>query len=811
MSRSINVLLIGVCDADRALIEERLRSSGYTVQFGSARGARELADVMGTREWSLQIIDVSVTESIPGLVETVRRPSLDTPPSIVLADRPYQHRAAQLMKMGASDYVLRDDLERLPLVMERELSRAHDRKHLGEFTNYSGGGEERFRQLAEHSKDIIFQYRLWPTVKVEYVSSSIVKLTGQLPEYFYQDASRFTGLYHPEDWPFLEASFRSDVTTNDALTARWIVRNGKVLWTEQSLSRQRDRTGRIVAVEGFVRNVTRRVEMEQALQKSEQRLKKVFQSVADPMFVWTVGGTIQEVNPATGQLLGYPSHEIVGKSISQFLDVNGMGDTDILRTDKTLQQLDVFLRPRGDTPIPASLNLSPMMDPMGRVIGMVGVARDMRPIQRLIAEARAAENVANARAGELAETLETLRETQAQLIQSSKMASLAQLSAGISHKFNNLLNIVSGYSDMLIRRSPADAPAHNYLAEIKAAVKRATALVQELQLFARRQPSSPVALDVSAEMTRLDARLRALLPETVTLQAIHPTERLVVQMDPAQLDQILVTLCLNARDAMPEGGVLKLEMVHRVTTAEEGTQAELPAGDYVMIAVHDTGRGMTDEVRAHLFEPFFTTKGLAEGTGLGLATCYGMVRQAGGHFTVESEPGIGSVFRIFFPRVFLECPAPPPATEPQPEAESGHETILLVEDEAPLRAILALCLRARGYTVLESCDGLEALEVKEKHGGIDLLVTDVMMPRMGGRELAERLRRQRADLPVLFMSGYTGDELASRGILQSNVALIEKPFAPDELIRNLKQVLASCRRPPLNSVAPEPAALPQRV
>ena len=381
------------------------------------------------------------------------------------------------------------------------------------------------------------------------------------------------------------------------------------------------------------------------------------------------------------------------------------------------------------------------------------------------------------------------RKLEAQLRQSQKMEAVGQLAGGVAHDFNNLLTVILGNAgqvkDGLSERNPVRAR----IEEIEEAGRRAAALTRQLLAFARRQMAEPRALDLNAVTREMDRMLRRLIGEDVELVTLQAERLGTVWADPGHIEQVLVNLAVNARDAMPNGGKLTIETSNTTLDAEYvAHHASVVPGEYVMLAVSDTGHGIAPEVQEHIFEPFFTTKEPGKGTGLGLATCYGIVKQSGGWIWVYSEPGQGTTIKVYLPRIQASAePLVPTTSTARPR---GTETILVVEDEAQVANIVVQLLRERGYRVLEAANGLEALRVAEAHQGlIDLLVTDVVMPQVGGRELAERLRAQRPQLKVLFTSGYTSDAIVHHGVLERNIEFLSKPFDAVTLGLRVREVL----------------------
>ncbi|MBI5366634.1 MAG: CHASE domain-containing protein [Planctomycetes bacterium] len=436
-----------------------------------------------------------------------------------------------------------------------------------------------------------------------------------------------------------------------------------------------------------------------------------------------------------------------------------------------------------------------------QAIGERARAEDRLRVAHDALEVRVAERTAElTRTNELLRLeIEERRRLEERLVQSQKMESIGRLAGGVAHEFNNLLTAVLGYADLAADELHDGDPIKSYLVYIRQGAERGAALTQQLLAFARKQLTQPKRVDPNAVMIRMEGLLRHLLAENIELVTAWGPGIWPVQVDPGQFEQVVLNLVMNARDAMPGGGRLTLETAN-VTLGdgqEVGKQEEVVPGPYVMLAVGDSGVGMSPEVIGKLFEPFFTTKGPDRGTGLGLATCYGILRQNRGYIAVTSEAGKGSVFRAYLPRLEESAPEGPGArgaaagaVPAGSAAGRGTETLLLVEDAALVRAMAAAGLRKHGYRVLEAAGGEEALRVAEAHGdGIDLLVTDVVMQRMGGRELADRMVRQRPGLRVLYMSGYTRESIGAPGLPAGGIRLLQKPFEVQHLVCKVREVL----------------------
>jgi len=510
---------------------------------------------------------------------------------------------------------------------------------------------------------------------------------------------------------------------------------------------------------------------EEQLLASERKYRLLFETSPEAMLVYDFETLrILAVNQAAVARYGYSEQEFLALTIRD------------IRPAQDQARLEEELKARPDEGAERTGIRHRTKD--GRVLEVDLVAR---PIEFAGRRARLV----------LAREVTAQRTLEEQLRQSQKMEAVGQLAGGIAHDFNNLLTAILGSTQLLLQATPPDDPRHEDAVEIKNAGVRAAELTRQLLAFSRRQVLAPKVLGLNAVVAYMQKMLRRLLGEDIELSVTLAPEAGSVNADPGQLEQVLLNLAVNARDAMPTGGRLNIETI-RVTSASELAERRhrLPPGDYACLAVTDTGSGMDEATQAHLFEPFFTTKEVGRGTGLGLATVYGIVKQSGGYIWVYSEVGHGTTVKVYLPRVpadevapSLSAPAPAPAAEPS-EARGGPETVLLVEDAAPVRSLARRSLEARGYTVLDAADGATALDLAARHrGGIDVLVTDVVMPGMSGRELAERLAPERPRMKVLYTSGYTDDAMVRQGVLTAGVAFLQKPFVPETLARKVREVL----------------------
>jgi PAS domain S-box-containing protein len=515
----------------------------------------------------------------------------------------------------------------------------------------------------------------------------------------------------------------------------------------------------------FVRDLTEEKHAEEALRRSEASYRGLVEHAAYGIYRATADGRFLMVNPALFTMLGFPSaDDLLKMDASRDVYVDPAARARILARCEQFGSAieEVAWRRRDGSVITVRLNGRPVRAPDGTIECFEFIVDD-------VTEQRALE--------------ERLRQTQ-------KMEAVGRLAGGIAHDFNNLLTAILGSVDFLRRALGPEHPEHAETEEIQKAAVRAADLTRQLLAFSRQQVLAPKVLDVDALVTNLEKMLRRLIGEDVELRFMAKASRAAVLADPGQLEQVIVNLVVNARDAMPRGGKLTIETATVDLDAgyawEHGT---VEPGRYVMLAVTDTGVGIDRAAQARLFEPFFTTKEFGKGTGLGLATVYGIVKQSGGYIWVYSEPGQGATFKVYLPRVE---PAGEPVAAPQPPAGAlgGTETILLAEDEAAVRNLARRVLEKHGYKLLLAATGRDGVQVAEQHAApIDLLVTDVVMPEMGGRELAQRLTALQPGLKVLYLSGYTDDAIVHHGVLDAGVAFLQKPFKPDDLVRKIRAVL----------------------
>jgi PAS domain S-box-containing protein len=548
-------------------------------------------------------------------------------------------------------------------------------------------------------------------------------------------------------------------------------------WLETRAVPLRNPNREIVALLGVTRDITARKQAEAALLQSQARLSEAQRIAHLGNWEWDI--TINDLwwSDEVYRIFGSARGEF-GATYESFLGFVHPDDRDFVRrsVDQALHQgrpysIDHRILLRDGTQRFVHEEAVVRFDESGTPIRMAGTVQDITDRKR---------------------TEQALREREEQLRQAHKIEAVGRLAGGVAHDFNNLLNVIMGYGELLLRDLSPGTQARARLDQILRAADRAAALTRQLLAFSRRQVLQPRLLDLDVVVLDTESMLRRLIGEDIEVVTVAGAGLGQVKADPGQVEQVLMNLAVNARDAMPRGGRMTIATA-RADLAQDDPRrpAWLPAGPYVMLTVSDTGMGMDAETLAHLFEPFFTTKEQGKGTGLGLATVYGIVKQSGGYVQVESEVGRGSTFRVYLPRVD-ERSAEPEAAPPGEPSPRGSETVLAVEDETALLDFVRELLRESGYAVIEARTVEEAVRACENHpGAIDLLLTDVVMPGMSGPQLAARLAPVRPQMKVLYMSGYTDDALGLRGVLDSGVALLQKPFTAEALTRKIREVLAA--------------------
>jgi two-component system cell cycle sensor histidine kinase/response regulator CckA len=622
----------------------------------------------------------------------------------------------------------------------------------------------RVRRLLASSPAVIYSAEPAEPFAITFVSENVARQLGYDPQAMLADPGYWLGRIHPDDLGGVReglAALARDPAWSRSQQYRVRHGNGEYRWVHDDRRLVRE-PGQPPEIVGSWVDVTesRRLEEERA------RLSSVIEQSTEATVITDAQGTVEYANPAWQRLTGYPPAELVGQSLGVLAE--GRPDSEFYAVMLRALQGDtrwsgrLVSRRRDGSVYTAEAVVSPVHDAEGRVVNYVAGMHDVTHQQQI----------------------------EDQLRQAQKMEIAGRLAGGIAHDFNNLLTVIGGRSHMLRARLARGSVEAKAVELIEETARRAAGLTAQLLIFSRKQVVAPRVLSLNTVVLSMENMLRRVIGEDIEL-VMRITDGVGrLKADPNQLEQVILNLAVNARDAMPTGGRLVLATANvEVDETLAGRQMGMYAGPYVTLTVSDTGTGIASEALPHIFEPFFTTKG-ERGTGLGLSTVYGIVTQGGGCIAVESSPGSGATFRVYLPRV--ADPALTPDSGPAlDQAPRGSETILLVEDEEDVRMLASEVLAEHGYTVLQGRHGHEALEVSGRYEGrIHLLLTDVVMPQLGGRELADRLRVLRPDTRVLFTSGYPDDAVLRHRVSRADkTPLLEKPYSPDTLLRRVRELL----------------------
>jgi two-component system cell cycle sensor histidine kinase/response regulator CckA len=567
----------------------------------------------------------------------------------------------------------------------------------------------------------------------------------------------------PEDVPRLREAIRSAVGPEfGGVEWRHLKKDGSVIYVE-TYAHSMEYHGRPARI-AVIHDITERKKSRDAILRLDDRLRRLVHDSHDGITLSTQDGRFLAVNPAFARMLGYSSDELLALNSSQLFpnpDVRQAFVAKIVEAGH-LHRAETQLRRKDGTAISVLFTARLVTDPVTSEKYLEAVTQDVTELRRV----------------------------ERQFQQAQKMEAVGQLAAGVAHDFNNLLTVVLSYTDLLLEGSALPAASRKEVQAIRDAGLSAGTLTRQLLVFSRQEVIEPKVMELNALVRDSAKMLTRLIGEHVELATRLAADGGAVKVDAGQIEQVIVNLAVNARDAMKDGGQLLIESSNVAFTDDVPAHTGIiPSGRYVLLCVSDNGVGMDADTQLRIFEPFFTTKEQGKGTGLGLATVYGIVKQSGGYISVYSEPGHGTSFKIYLPR-FDEVPAAAPVQLMDGALPRGAETVLVVEDQPAVRTVVCRLLRKQGYQVLEAPGGDEALEIaSQHHGPINLLLTDVIMPRMSGRELANKVVAQVPLIKTLFVSGYTDDAIVHQGVLERQMQFLQKPFAPDALLRKVREVL----------------------
>ncbi len=757
------VLIVDDDEGLNRLLQRSLRRYGYGVE-GVFTGADAIERVMGdaglTLLLDLKLPDISGTDIIRKLIER-QRPV----PFVAMTGHGDEKIAVEMMKLGARDYLVKgtDLLDLLPNVFRRLFRELETERQLAAAEQALRESEEKYRNLVQGLPDLILIYD---------AEGTHIACQSSEPEMLLLPPERFLGRTAREVLPpdladWLMADIARVLDGEMVPPGEYSLPiAGEKRYFERRLVRYGQDQVMII-----IRDITDQMQAEERLRFQAHLLDAVEQAVV----VTDTEGHVVYWNPFAEKLYGWSAEEAMGHTTLELMadDQSRQHGVEILARLQSGRRWsgEYEARHRNGTIFPIHSTCTPIFDERGNITHIIGISEDIT--ERIQAEAEK---------GRLEQ----------QFHQAQKLESVGRLAGGVAHDLNNLLSPILGYGEMLLDETPEPDPRIELLEEIVSAGRRARDLVRQLLAFSRKQTLKFRFIDLNILLQNFEKLLRRTIREDVFIY-LRPAPSLPpVKGDAGQLEQVIMNLAVNARDAMPDGGELtietaQVELDESYTAQHEGARPGL----YVMLSASDTGHGMDAETKKHIFEPFFTTKEVSKGTGLGLATVYGIVKQHGGNIWVYSEPGHGATFKVYLP-VTSESPHAETEEEDRhtPSGFRGSETILLVEDNDQVRNLTLAILKREGYKVISAANGREALEELDRHEApVHLLLSDVVMPGMNGRQLFEQLSGRYPDMRVLYMSGYTDDVIAQRGIMEPGVHFIQKPFSIKVLAARVREVL----------------------
>jgi PAS domain S-box-containing protein len=769
MTAALRILIVEESQSDALQIAKTLTEASLSFEWERVDCEAEFLVRLESQP-DLVLADYSLKGfDAPSALQLLQNRKLDVP-LIIVSDSVGEDLAVQAIQQGAADYLRKDRLKRLGRAVTqalelRRLRQAH-RKAEQEAVDW----RNRYEAAVRAAGQLLYDWDLNTNTVVyggdteRVLGYSTAELNGGL--------DRWMQLVHPEDRELFQGQVQKARDGSETFNHdyRMIRKGGQAIHCESRGHFVRDASGRLIRKVGFVTDVTERKRAEEQLLDSQRMLETVLNNIPIGVF-WkdrdsNYLGCNNTVCHAFGfnrpeELIGRTDYDLGGvkKEQADFFRAkdrsvmeSGLGEFGIVEQATFADGSTVWLE----------TSKTPLHDGQGRIVGVLGVWQDITERRRL----------------------------EEQLRQSAKMEAVGQLAGGVAHDFNNILTIINGYSELLLSQLRNDDARRELVSKIHKAGLRANRLTRQLLAFSRKSVLAPVVLNLNDLIADLGKLLGPLLGEDVHLR-VRPAPGLwKVKVDPGEMEQVIMNLAINARDAMRQGGDLTIETDNVILDrAFALSHADAKPGEYVILSVSDTGCGMDAKTRDRIFEPFFTTKGADKGTGLGLATVYGIVKQSGGHIDVDTEVGKGSTFKIYLPRD-RETSALRKSSQATRIAPRGTETILLSEDEEGVRTLARQILERFGYTVLEARHGEEAIAIfNQNPQRIHLLITDVVMPNMSGPQLAERLLLTRPEMKVLYVSGYTDDAVVRHGVLKGQAPFLQKPFSAETLSQKVREVL----------------------
>jgi two-component system cell cycle sensor histidine kinase/response regulator CckA len=777
----LRVLILEDNPQDVELCIQELNKAGFELQADVVDTEEGFASKLQSCAYDLILSDFRIpTWSGLEAFRLVKQKGNDIP-FILVTGTLGEEAAVDLIKEGVADYILKDSLVRLPSAVRRALKEKITRDERERAIQSLRESEERVRLLLDSTAEAI--YGIDVQGHCTFCNAASLRLLGYnnpsdllgKQMHWLMHHTRADGKRYPIEECKISMGFRDSTGSHADDEVLW--KKDGSCFSAEYWSYPMFRNGKPIGSVVTFLDISVRKRAEESLRGSEARARRLVESNIIGISTGDPNGKLIDANDAFLALLGFTRDDLLSGEMRwdaltppEYRDTDQLAVERLRNTGIASQWEKQFFRKDGSR-VSVLIGATTLMGARGE-IEVVSFVVDISERKRL----------------------------EAQLRMGQKMEAVGQLAGGIAHDFNNLLGVIIGWSEVLEERLDKNDPLRPKAEQIKKAGQRAAALTRQLLAFSRKQVLEPRVLDLNAVVADTLKMLQRLIGEDIELIAIPAPELGRVRADQGQIEQVILNLAINARDAMPRGGKLTIAIAN--AEMDDISIRQHPGavpGSYVMLSVSDTGCGMDHETQAHIFEPFFTTKELGKGTGLGLSTVYGIMKQSGGYVSVYSELGLGTTFKNYLPRIEQTVAQGTPSQSIK-DPVRGWQTVLLVEDAQPLRDLARELLETNGYTVLEAANGADAVQTAEKYGKpIHLLLTDVVMPGMDGSKLAERMCRSYPGIKVLYMSGYTDDAIVHHGVLDSGIALLQKPFTRESLTRKVREVLGPAQEQAISS------------
>ena len=765
MATEIHLLIVEDSEDDALLLLRELHKSGFEPVWKRVDTPEAMKGALSAHHWDIVISDFSMP-CFSGLeaLHMLKESGLDIP-FIIVSGKIGEETAVEAMRSGANDYIIKGNLARLVPAIEREIADAEVRRKRRQAEDSLLESERRYRILLESVTDYIYTTLIENGRPVATTHGpGCTAVTGYSPEEYAADPGLWLRMVPEEDQAAVIEQANAALAGHalSSLEHRIIHKEGMICWIRNTPVPSHDMEGNLIAYDGIITDITKRKQYENELANAKDDWERTFNAIIDPIMILDKEYRIVKANKSLAEKLELTPMGI--QSLACFSIIHQTSEPPAycpytqLLADGQAHSAEFNSPKLGGI---FSSNVSPLFGPDGTLQGSICIARNMSDLKAL----------------------------EAQLFQAQKMEAIGQLAGGIAHDFNNILTVIIGYSNLIDMNMEQDNPQKANLSGVLAAADRAADLTRSLLTFSRKQIMDPHPADLNPIIRKIDKFLKRIIGEDIELKTKFLQEDMTVNVDSGQIEQVLMNLATNARDAMPNGGLLSLE-TRTVEIDDEYIKGRGygEPGCYACISVSDSGLGMDEATCKKVFEPFFTTKEVGKGTGLGLSIVFGIISQHKGFIDVESEPGRGTTFRIFLP--LIQSTVAEKHTFEEATLEKGVETILVADDDASLRDLTEKTLCMFGYTVITAVNGRDALaRFKENKEKIALVIMDIIMPEMNGNDAFNEMKKLNPDLKSIFISGYTSDIIQKRGLIDRELAFVSKPLNLKQLLIKIRDVL----------------------